>query len=653
MLADAGATLLDVEQVVVSAAQPELPVLAAQLSGRAPARAQRAAVEGARARPRGRLRPRAQARHGRAQAHLGAHACWRNPITTELLATLARIRPSTRASTSSASSASATARSTSAEFLLSGPRATASARCAAGLLALRGELSCDLALQRETCTRRSKRLIVMDMDSTLIQQEVIDELARRARRRRQGQRASPRRAMNGRARLRREPARARAPAQGHARQRAGRRARSASSSRPGAEELVRVLKRLGYRTAVISGGFIEVVEPHPAAARPRLRVREQARDQGRRAHRRGARHRSSTASARPSCSRSSRRPSASSSTRSSRWATAPTISTCCDRAGLGIAFNAKRTVQDQAATAINQTSLTVDPLPARHARRRHARHRGRLRHAHAARPTRRERRQRAFGRARASGIEARVIESQQGDFAVWVIDEQQLRGGGGAERRLARSGRMRAASSSASRRGRAARELSARIEERKRNKRKLARRARGTALRPQAGDLHLGSGRALRAGGAAHHARDRPATGGRSRDRLHLLTIDPTRPVQRIDVPLFGLHVPSWACTWTEPWRLVTPILVHFNLLHILLNMLWLRELGRIDRDAPRRAQLAAFALVSARGLQHRAVRDRAEPDVRRHVGRGLRPARPDLGARPASTRATATACRAGRCSSC
>mgnify|MGYP001971729151 FL=1 len=37
-----------------------------------------------------------------------------------------------------------------------------------------------MALQRETLLRRSKRLVVLDMDSTLIQQEVIDELARRA-----------------------------------------------------------------------------------------------------------------------------------------------------------------------------------------------------------------------------------------------------------------------------------------------------------------------------------------------------------------------------------------------------------------------------------------------------------------------------------------
>src|SRR5215470_11144066 len=46
------------------------------------------------------------------------------------------------------------------------------------LLTAAGNGAFDCALQRETLLRRSKRLIVMDMDSTLIRIEVIDELAR-------------------------------------------------------------------------------------------------------------------------------------------------------------------------------------------------------------------------------------------------------------------------------------------------------------------------------------------------------------------------------------------------------------------------------------------------------------------------------------------
>lgn len=46
------------------------------------------------------------------------------------------------------------------------------------LLQKMAEHGVDIALQRETLTRRNKRLVALDMDSTLIQVEVIDELAR-------------------------------------------------------------------------------------------------------------------------------------------------------------------------------------------------------------------------------------------------------------------------------------------------------------------------------------------------------------------------------------------------------------------------------------------------------------------------------------------
>src|SRR5205814_685307 len=48
------------------------------------------------------------------------------------------------------------------------------------LLAQAMRASFDVSLQRESLYRRSKRLVVMDMDSTLIRIEVIDELARAA-----------------------------------------------------------------------------------------------------------------------------------------------------------------------------------------------------------------------------------------------------------------------------------------------------------------------------------------------------------------------------------------------------------------------------------------------------------------------------------------
>lgn len=127
------------------------------------------------------------------------------------------------------------------------------------LLALGNSLGCDVALQREGLSRRSKRLVVMDMDSTLIRQEVIDELARKYNVYDKVAEITHR-AMNGElnfdAALReRVKLLAGAPATILTE------VLDIIELTPGAEQLIRVLKRLGYRLAVISGGFIEVAEP--------------------------------------------------------------------------------------------------------------------------------------------------------------------------------------------------------------------------------------------------------------------------------------------------------------------------------------------------------------------------------------------------------
>lgn len=126
------------------------------------------------------------------------------------------------------------------------------------LLVAAGKGAFDCALQRETLLRRSKRLIVMDMDSTLIRIEVIDELAR-AHGVGEQVAAITRRAMQGEMdydqSLRERVALLR-----------GLDARvlyQLADNLPlteGAETLLRVLKRLGYRTAVISGGFSVAAE---------------------------------------------------------------------------------------------------------------------------------------------------------------------------------------------------------------------------------------------------------------------------------------------------------------------------------------------------------------------------------------------------------
>jgi phosphoserine phosphatase len=111
----------------------------------------------------------------------------------------------------------------------------------------------DVSLQRESLYRRSKRLVVMDMDSTLIRIEVIDELARAAGIGAEVAKITER-AMQGEMDY-----------DESLRQRVGLlkgldvavldKIASDLPLTDGAETLVRVLKRLGYRIAVISGGF--------------------------------------------------------------------------------------------------------------------------------------------------------------------------------------------------------------------------------------------------------------------------------------------------------------------------------------------------------------------------------------------------------------
>jgi phosphoserine phosphatase len=121
------------------------------------------------------------------------------------------------------------------------------------LLRMAMRTSFDVALQPEGLFRRSKRLVVMDMDSTLIPIEVIDELAR-AHGVVEQVAAVTERAMAGemdyddslRARL--------ALLKGMDVAVLERLAADLPLTE-GAERLIRVLKRLGYRTAVISGGF--------------------------------------------------------------------------------------------------------------------------------------------------------------------------------------------------------------------------------------------------------------------------------------------------------------------------------------------------------------------------------------------------------------
>lgn len=121
------------------------------------------------------------------------------------------------------------------------------------LLELSSERSIDIAVQRNDIHRRSKRLIAMDMDSTLIRIEVIDELARLGGVGEQVAKIT-RRAMAGEldyTQSLRERVTLLAGMDASVLEQVAREL----PLMPGAETLVRVLRRLGFRTAVISGGF--------------------------------------------------------------------------------------------------------------------------------------------------------------------------------------------------------------------------------------------------------------------------------------------------------------------------------------------------------------------------------------------------------------
>jgi phosphoserine phosphatase len=126
------------------------------------------------------------------------------------------------------------------------------------LLELAVDSTFDVALQKENLYRRSKRLVVMDMDSTLITIEVINELAR-AKGVVEQVSAITERAMLGEMDYD-ESLRQRVALLEGLDVAVLKKIASELPLTEGAERLIGVLKRLGYRTAVISGGFSVAAE---------------------------------------------------------------------------------------------------------------------------------------------------------------------------------------------------------------------------------------------------------------------------------------------------------------------------------------------------------------------------------------------------------
>jgi len=138
------------------------------------------------------------------------------------------------------------------QFGLSGQMLDATAMRAA-CLRLSSELSIDIAVQEDNAYRRNSRLVCFDMDSTLIEQEVIDELAIEAG---VGEQVAEitERAMQGELDFQ-QSFRARVALLKGLDASVLPKIAERLTITEGAERLITTLKSLGYRTAILSGGF--------------------------------------------------------------------------------------------------------------------------------------------------------------------------------------------------------------------------------------------------------------------------------------------------------------------------------------------------------------------------------------------------------------
>ena len=149
---------------------------------------------------------------------------------------------------------------TALELVVSAPPG---AELRTSLTAASARLGVDVAVERAGLYRRGKRLIVMDVDSTLVQGEVIEMLAARAGcfdRVAAVTAAAMRGELDFAASLRERVALLAGLEAG-----ALDAVRSELQLARGARTLVRTLKRLGYVVGIVSGGFTQITEPLAAA----------------------------------------------------------------------------------------------------------------------------------------------------------------------------------------------------------------------------------------------------------------------------------------------------------------------------------------------------------------------------------------------------
>jgi phosphoserine phosphatase len=149
---------------------------------------------------------------------------------------------------------------TSFELTVSGAGST-ELRTALGIVA--AQTGTDIAVEQAGLARRSKRLIVLDVDSTLVRGEVIDELAARAGRAAEVARITAA-AMNGELDFE-QSLRARVQVLAGLPVGVLDEVREHLVLTPGARTLIRTLQRLGFRCGIVSGGFTQITDPLAAA----------------------------------------------------------------------------------------------------------------------------------------------------------------------------------------------------------------------------------------------------------------------------------------------------------------------------------------------------------------------------------------------------
>jgi len=127
------------------------------------------------------------------------------------------------------------------------------------LLSVSADTGVDIAVSPGGLMRLAKKLVVMDVDSTLIQQEVIELLAQHAH---QGDKvkAITDSAMRGEIDFE-ESLKARVALLAGLSETVISDVRAEIALTPGARTLISTLKKLGHSVAVVSGGFTEVIEP--------------------------------------------------------------------------------------------------------------------------------------------------------------------------------------------------------------------------------------------------------------------------------------------------------------------------------------------------------------------------------------------------------